>query len=72
MRAMIINRCGSADELTLKDIERLPHHLIGLADLWAAGKIRIPQLQILPLEEASQAHQMLEAGHTRGKIVLAI
>lgn len=53
-------------------IERLPQHLIGLADLWTAGKIRIPHIQILPLEEASQAHQMLKSGHMRGKIVLAI
>ena len=53
-------------------IERLPNHLNGLAELWRAGKIRIPQLQILPLEETAKAHQMLEAGHTRGKIVLLV
>ena len=27
---------------------------------------------VLPLSEARQAHELLEAGHTRGKIVLRV
>jgi NADPH:quinone reductase len=40
------------------------------AQLCDAGKLNIYVSQVLPLREAAQAHGLVEAGHTRGKIVL--
>jgi NADPH:quinone reductase-like Zn-dependent oxidoreductase len=41
-----------------------------LASLVDAGKLRVHVEHALPLEEASKAHELIETGHTRGKIVL--
>jgi NADPH:quinone reductase len=41
-----------------------------IAKLLATGKLRIEIARTFPLAEATAAHQLLEAGHTRGKIVL--
>lgn len=43
-----------------------------LAKLIDAKKIKPVVSQILPLAEASQAHQQIETRHTRGKIVLKV
>jgi NADPH2:quinone reductase len=37
-----------------------------------AGKLRIHVSKVLPLSEARAAHDLLESGHTSGKVVLAI
>jgi NADPH2:quinone reductase len=42
-------------------------HCAALAD---AGKLKIEVSQSLPLEQAARAHQQIETGHTRGKLVL--
>jgi len=42
-------------------------HCAALAD---AGKLTIKVSQSLPLEQAARAHQQIETGHTRGKLVL--
>lgn len=42
------------------------------ARLIEADKLKIKVSHVLPLEEAAQAHTMIEAGHTTGKIVLKI
>ncbi|MEN8803659.1 MAG: zinc-binding dehydrogenase [Thiogranum sp.] len=42
-------------------------HCAALAD---AGKLTIEVSQSLPLEQAARAHQHIETGHTRGKLVL--
>lgn len=36
------------------------------------GRLRIEVSQRLPLEQAAKAHEMIEAGHTMGKIVLSM
>jgi NADPH:quinone reductase-like Zn-dependent oxidoreductase len=43
--------------------------LAGLAD---AGTLRIELQQTFPLEQAAEAHTMLEGGHVRGKLALTI
>ena len=43
-----------------------------LAVLTDAGKLGIHVTAALPLEEAAKAHEMIETGHTRGKIVLTV
>jgi NADPH2:quinone reductase len=42
-------------------------HCAALAD---AGKLTIEVSQSLPLKQAASAHQQIETGHTRGKLVL--
>ncbi len=43
------------------------------ASAWIdAGELRVHIARILPLEEVATAHQLIEAGHTTGKIVLDI
>jgi NADPH:quinone reductase-like Zn-dependent oxidoreductase len=37
-----------------------------------AGEVHIEIDQVLPLDEAGKAHELLAAGHTRGKIVLRV
>ena len=46
--------------------EQLAH----VADLVAAGDVRVEIAAVLPLDDAPRAHQLSETGHTRGKIVL--
>lgn len=41
-----------------------------VAELLATGKLRIEIARNFPLAKAAAAHQILELGHTRGKIVL--
>ncbi len=49
-----------------------PTQLTEIAGLIDAGSVKPVVSTVLPLAEASQAHAMLEAGHTRGKIVLRV
>ena len=37
-----------------------------------AGQLQVKVNQVLPLAQVAQAHQLIEAGHTMGKIVLSI
>jgi NADPH:quinone reductase-like Zn-dependent oxidoreductase len=46
--------------------------LEALARLADAGRLRPHVEQALPLEQAPRAHQLIESGHARGKIVLEI
>ncbi len=43
-----------------------------LSQMFDAGKLRVEIEGVLPLEEAAKAHERVEAGHTRGKIVLEV
>ena len=46
--------------------------LAEIASLIDAGTVKPVVSTVLPLAEARQAHELLEAGHTRGKIVLQV
>ncbi|WP_238008402.1 NADP-dependent oxidoreductase [Dactylosporangium sp. AC04546] len=46
--------------------------LRALSDLVAAGQLRVALDAVLPLEEAAKAHELGQAGRTRGKIVLTV
>jgi NADPH:quinone reductase-like Zn-dependent oxidoreductase len=43
-----------------------------IASLIDAGKVKPVVSATFPLAEAQQAHVLIEAGHTRGKIVLRV
>jgi NADPH:quinone reductase-like Zn-dependent oxidoreductase len=47
-----------------------PEQLARVAELVAAGDVRVEVSEVLPLSEAHRAHELSESGHTRGKIVL--
>jgi NADPH:quinone reductase-like Zn-dependent oxidoreductase len=46
--------------------------LVRLAELAGGDGLRVVVERLLPLEQASRAHQLGERGRTRGKIVLAV
>lgn len=46
--------------------------LTAIAELVDAGELRVHIDREFPLDEAADAHRMLEEGHTRGKIVLRV
>ena len=49
-----------------------PEQLTRIADLVAAGDVRVELAEVIPLAEAQRAHELSESGHTRGKIVLTV
>lgn len=53
-------------------VTRLPQHLTELAALCAAGGVKPPAIEILPLGEAPEAHRRIEGQHVRGKIILKV
>ncbi len=44
--------------------------LAKVAELVAAGEVKVEIAEILPLADVAKAHELSEAGHTRGKLVL--
>jgi NADPH:quinone reductase-like Zn-dependent oxidoreductase len=46
--------------------------LARIADLVAAGDVRVEIAEVLPLAEVARAHELSETGHTRGKIILTV
>jgi NADPH:quinone reductase-like Zn-dependent oxidoreductase len=48
------------------------HALGEIAKLAAGGRLKVSVDRLLPLEQAAQAHELLEAGGVRGKLVLAV
>jgi NADPH:quinone reductase-like Zn-dependent oxidoreductase len=46
--------------------------LARIAELVAAGEVRVELTEVLPLTEVQRAHELIESGHTRGKIVLTV
>jgi NADPH:quinone reductase-like Zn-dependent oxidoreductase len=48
-----------------------PDQLSTIADLVAAGDVRVEIANVIPIAEVQRAHELSESGHTRGKLVLA-
>jgi NADPH:quinone reductase-like Zn-dependent oxidoreductase len=46
--------------------------LARIAELVAAGEVRVEIAQTFALEQAPRAHELSESGHTRGKLVLSL
>jgi NADPH:quinone reductase-like Zn-dependent oxidoreductase len=49
-----------------------PGQLARIAELVAAGEVRVEIAATLALQEVQRAHEMSESGHTRGKIILVM
>jgi NADPH:quinone reductase-like Zn-dependent oxidoreductase len=47
-------------------------HLARVAELIAAGDVRVEIAEVFPLAEVQRAHELSESGHTRGKIILTV
>jgi NADPH:quinone reductase-like Zn-dependent oxidoreductase len=45
--------------------------LAQIAELVAAGDVRVEIADVIPITEIQSAHELSESGHTRGKLVLA-
>lgn len=60
----------------LRNLEDARAHQVEMLERCAewldAGKLKIHVGAALPLEDAARAHQMIETGHTNGKVVLKI
>ena len=46
--------------------------LARIAQLVAAGDVRVEIAEVVPLAQVPRAHELSESGHTRGKIILAV
>ncbi|MEK6228147.1 MAG: NADP-dependent oxidoreductase [Actinomycetota bacterium] len=46
--------------------------LAQIAELVAAGDVRLEIAEVVPLTEVQRAHELSESGHTRGKIILTV
>jgi NADPH:quinone reductase-like Zn-dependent oxidoreductase len=46
--------------------------LARIAELVASGEVRVEIAEVLPLAEVRRAHELIESGHTRGKLVLEV
>jgi NADPH:quinone reductase-like Zn-dependent oxidoreductase len=49
-----------------------PEQLARVAELIAAGTVRVELSDVIPLSDAARAHELSESGHTRGKLVLLV
>lgn len=65
-------RRGLRKIVTLIDFERARDSMREITHLIDAGLVRVPAINELPLEDAARAHQLVETGHVRGKLVLRV
>jgi NADPH:quinone reductase-like Zn-dependent oxidoreductase len=49
-----------------------PEALARIGALVAEGEVRVELAEVLPLAEVQRSHELIESGHTRGKIVLTL
>jgi NADPH:quinone reductase-like Zn-dependent oxidoreductase len=52
--------------------ERAVHALRDVGELIQAGRFSLPVAETFPLERIAEAHELSEAGHVRGKLVLVV
>lgn len=57
---------------TMSSFERQGEQLRALVAALAAGHLRAPAIEVLPLAAAAEAQRRVQAGHVRGKIVLDV
>ena len=52
--------------------EKAGDYMRHIVDLYGQGVFQAPELTVMKLEEAAEAHRLVRDGHVRGKIVLHI
>ena len=57
---------------TMSTFPEQPRQLRGLVDGLADTTLRAPEMHILPLSQAGDAHRLVQAGHVCGKILLEV
>jgi NADPH:quinone reductase len=57
---------------TIIDFERARDSMREITHLIDGGLVHVPAIDVLPLEEAARAHQLIDTGHVRGKLVLKV
>lgn len=57
---------------TVSDFESQPRQLAGLVEALASARIRVPEITVMPLDQAGEAQRLVAAGHVRGKILLEV
>jgi NADPH:quinone reductase-like Zn-dependent oxidoreductase len=67
-----INRAGLVCEPVFVIVHNDPAKLKALAGAVAAGELPVPIGQCLPLAKAAEAHHLVEAGGSRGKVILEL
>lgn len=63
---------GVAIVPTIANFARQERQLNALVEALADGRIRAPQIELLPLAEAGEAQRRVAAGHVRGKLLLVV
>ena len=54
------------------DLERARDSMREITNLIDVGLVHMPSINVFALEDAARAHQMIETGHVRGKLVLKV
>jgi len=57
---------------TISTFAHQERQLNALVDALAARKIRAPQIEIVPLDQAGEAQRRVADGHVRGKLLLEV
>jgi NADPH2:quinone reductase len=65
-------RRGLRKIVTVIDFERAQESMQEITNLIDRGLVHVPPIDVLPLEDAALAHQIIETGHVRGKLVLKV
>jgi len=63
---------GVSIRSNMEAIMRLPDHIRASTEALASGRASAPPIEKIPLQNAALAHEKVQSGHTRGKIVLSI
>jgi NADPH2:quinone reductase len=57
---------------TIIDFERARDSMREITNLIDSGLVHVPPIHVLLLEDAALAHQMIDTGHVRGKLLLKV
>ncbi len=72
LRRTLLGKVGLAPHYHMLIVHPDRKQLEAIAGLVAEGKLRPIIDRILPLDQAAEAHEYMETGHARGKVVLKV